>query len=213
MGIDKSMHEESPVVVINGTVYQYGRTDNELFEARWGEPPPHDEWLVEHHSYAKDYWCFHSEQEMLDFLDGLPESVKSPFDLNLKPFHARDEWGNVKVIDREGWNAEIARHDKKVKEWRLKLAEKKRQEKAQLPAEPIAERLTRETKQALHAIIDRHVEFVPSQMVFDTPYFGPEFVPDYDLTRQLKLVIKDAIRKYREAVPPPPKEEPQDIPF
>lgn len=63
MGIDKSLHDDYPKVVINGTKYHFGR------ELKYGQ------YLVEHTRVAKDYWCFDRRDDMLAFLVNLPESA------------------------------------------------------------------------------------------------------------------------------------------
>jgi hypothetical protein len=63
MGIDKSLHDDYPSVIIGGTRYHFGR------ELEYGQ------YLVENANYAKDYWCFKTKEDMLAFLVNLPESA------------------------------------------------------------------------------------------------------------------------------------------
>ena len=63
MGIDKSLSDKYPSVVINGRNYQYGREPN------------YGQYLVENASYAKDYWVFNKKEDLEAFLINLPESA------------------------------------------------------------------------------------------------------------------------------------------
>ena len=76
MGFPKSLQDDSPIVIIDGSVYQYGKAEPNPFSWNTQSDPP--EWRVEHHLWEKLQICFDSEEEMLDFIDGLPESKEVP---------------------------------------------------------------------------------------------------------------------------------------
>jgi hypothetical protein len=63
MGIDKSLSDDYPSVIVNGRKYHYGRE------------PHHGQYLVENATYAKDYWCFDQKEDLQAFLINLPESA------------------------------------------------------------------------------------------------------------------------------------------
>lgn len=63
MGIDRSLTDDFPSVVIHGRKYHYGRE------------PTYGQHLVENAEYAKDYWCFDQKEDLLAFLTNLPESA------------------------------------------------------------------------------------------------------------------------------------------
>jgi antirestriction protein ArdC len=63
MGIDKSLCDDYPSIIINGTKYHFGR---ELTDSQY---------LVENAEYAKDYWCFDHKEDLLAFLVNLPDSA------------------------------------------------------------------------------------------------------------------------------------------
>lgn len=67
MGIDKCIPEGSPIAVIDGHVYQCGKCPAVIpwTDIPW-DPP---QWKAESHDYAKDYFCFASEAEMLAFVE------------------------------------------------------------------------------------------------------------------------------------------------
>ncbi len=73
MGIDKSLSDRYPSVIINGGKYHYGR------ETSYGQ------YLVENANYAKDYWCFDEKQDLQAFLINLPESADRNLRLRLHP--------------------------------------------------------------------------------------------------------------------------------
>lgn len=62
MGIDKSLWDAYPSVIINGSKYHYGRTRE------------YGSYLVENANIAKDYWAFKEKEDLQAFLINLPES-------------------------------------------------------------------------------------------------------------------------------------------
>ena len=64
MGIDFSLTDSHPAVIINDEKYHYGKS------------PEFDEYLVESAAYEKDYWCFKTEKDLVAFLINLPESAE-----------------------------------------------------------------------------------------------------------------------------------------
>jgi hypothetical protein len=66
MGVDPALGGDSPAVFINGEKYYYGKE------------PEYGQFMVSHHSYGKWYWCFDTRQELIDFLENLPESANRP---------------------------------------------------------------------------------------------------------------------------------------
>ena len=44
----------------------------------FGKDPEYDAYMISHPFDGKQYWCFQTEQEMIDFLDNLPESADPP---------------------------------------------------------------------------------------------------------------------------------------
>lgn len=202
MGIDKSMHEESPIVVIDGTVYQHGKKDPLQDHALYGDPiPDREEWLVEHHSYAKEYYCFHDEQEYRDFLDGLPESEHPPFKANFEPFKTRDRFGNSQVHDHAGFDREWERYWADACKWRAELAAKKRAERATLPPQTPAEAFTARCRADINAVLDANLK----------PF---EDWDDPEISRQVSLIIQHHLREYRKVTGWKPMEDiEEDIEF
>jgi hypothetical protein len=86
MGIDKSLSDNFPSVIIGGTRYHYGRR------------PGSGEYLVENADYAKDYWCFKSEDDLVAFLVNLPESADRGRRLSLHP-----DWHEVTAAQRRAY--------------------------------------------------------------------------------------------------------------
>lgn len=84
MGIDKSLKDGRPIAVIDGTVYQYGKLPDYVIGTNTRRK--HPQWLVEHHSYAKDNHCFGSEEAMLRFLQ--ERTLNIPAD----PAFRAEEW-------------------------------------------------------------------------------------------------------------------------
>jgi hypothetical protein len=78
MGIDRSLTDEFPSVVINGTKYHYGRE------------PDFGRYLVENAEYAKDYWSFSRKEDLLAFLINLPESADRDWIIRRHP-----DWHDV----------------------------------------------------------------------------------------------------------------------
>ncbi len=88
MGIDKSLNDNYPSVIINGTRYHFGR-----------HPGPDDAYfLVENASYAKDYWWFEHEDDFLAFLVNLPQSADRQRHLKLHP-----DWHDVTHEQRDAY--------------------------------------------------------------------------------------------------------------
>jgi hypothetical protein len=65
MGIDKSLHDDYPSIIINGSRYHFGRHPG----------PEYDYYLVENAHIAKDYWWFEKQEDFVAFLVNLPESA------------------------------------------------------------------------------------------------------------------------------------------
>jgi hypothetical protein len=89
MGIDKSLTDDFPSVLINGVRYHYGR------ELTYGQ------YLVENAEYAKDYWCFAAKEDLLAFLVNLPESADREAFLASRP-----DWHEVSHEQRLAYMAE-----------------------------------------------------------------------------------------------------------
>lgn len=62
MGVDPALHDGFPHVFIDGEKYYYGKD------------PEYGQYMVSHESYGKWYWCFKTRQQLVDFLENLPES-------------------------------------------------------------------------------------------------------------------------------------------
>lgn len=103
MGIDKSLTDDFPTVLINGTDYHYGRE------------PVYGQYLVENTEYAKDYWCFDLKEDLLAFLVNLPESADPELIRRRHP-----DWHEVTSEDRERYMEE---HRKYL---RTRMAEKQK---------------------------------------------------------------------------------------
>jgi hypothetical protein len=73
MGIDKSLGDNHPSVIIDGTKYHYGRE------------PVYGQYLVENANVAKDYWCFQTRKDLVAFLVNLPKSADPSFHVTLHP--------------------------------------------------------------------------------------------------------------------------------
>jgi hypothetical protein len=86
MGIDKSLSDAYPSVIINGSKYHYGRT------------PDYNEYLVENAHIAKDYWCFKEKEDLEAFLVNLPESADRYLRLKLHP-----DWSDVTPEQRDAY--------------------------------------------------------------------------------------------------------------
>ena len=86
MGIDKSLWDAYPSVVINGSKYHYGR------EKEYGE------YLVENAGIAKDYWVFKEKEDLQAFLINLPESADRNLRLKLHP-----DWRDVTPEQRDAY--------------------------------------------------------------------------------------------------------------
>src|SRR5262245_18623205 len=89
MGIDKSLWDAYPSIIINGSKYHYGKS------------PEYDEYLVEHASIAKDYWCFKGEEDLRAFLINLPESADRNLRGKLHP-----DWRDVTAEQRDAYMEE-----------------------------------------------------------------------------------------------------------
>ena len=66
MGVDPALNSDFPSVLIDGETFYYGR------EPEFGQS------MVSHPRNGKRYWCFKTEEEMLGFLENLPESARPP---------------------------------------------------------------------------------------------------------------------------------------
>lgn len=86
MGIDKSLQEAYPSIIINGSRYQFGR---EL---------TYNQYLVENTHIAKDYWVFKTAEDMQAFLINLPESGDRQRMRKLYP-----DWSEVTPEQRDGY--------------------------------------------------------------------------------------------------------------
>ena len=89
MGVDKSLTDDYPSIIINGTRYHYGR------ELKYGQ------YLVENANYAKDYWCFNRKEDLLAFLVNLPETADRYRRMKLYP-----DWYEVTHEQREAYGEE-----------------------------------------------------------------------------------------------------------
>ncbi len=63
MGVDRSLSDHYPSVLIHGIQYHYGR------DSRDGS------YLVENAREPNDYWCFQRKQDLIAFLANLPGSA------------------------------------------------------------------------------------------------------------------------------------------
>jgi hypothetical protein len=89
MGIDKSLWDNFPSIIINNTKYHYGREPN------------YGQYLVENAQIAKDYWVFDEQQDLEAFLINLPESADRNLRLKLHP-----DWREVTPEQREAYMEE-----------------------------------------------------------------------------------------------------------
>ena len=181
MGFPKVLRDDSPIVIIDGTVYQYGRVKpNAFFET------PEPEWVVEHHSLSKPRHSFGSEQELTDFIDGLPESDDPPFAPDSGPYWRHDQNGLPKILDPGGWGRELEAYQDKLRIWRRELAARKRRERAEQPAMSPRQRYVENCRNAINAILDKHL----------CP------IDDWDpgIPRQVMLVLRYELKTYRQAV-------------
>jgi hypothetical protein len=89
MGIDKSLWDNYPSIIINNTRYHYGR------ESQYGQ------YLVENAYIAKDYWVFDERQDLEAFLINLPESADRNLRLKMHP-----DWRDVTPEQREAYMEE-----------------------------------------------------------------------------------------------------------
>jgi hypothetical protein len=86
MGIDKSLWDRYPSVIINGSRYHYGR------DKEYGN------YLVEHESIAKNYWSFKEKEDFQAFLINLPESGDRGLRRRLHP-----DWADVTPEQRDAY--------------------------------------------------------------------------------------------------------------
>jgi hypothetical protein len=84
MGIDKSLSDRYPSIIINGSKYHYGKTSE------------YGSYLVENASIAKDYWYFKEEVDLRAFLTNLPESADRNLRRRLHP-----DWTEVTHEQRD----------------------------------------------------------------------------------------------------------------
>lgn len=77
MGVDPQLGLNMPTVMIHGEKFNYGKN------------PEADEFLVSHPTDGKRYWSFRTEDEMIDFLENLPDSADPPMlkGVSLYNFH------------------------------------------------------------------------------------------------------------------------------
>jgi hypothetical protein len=66
MGVDPALGSDFPSVVIDGEKFYFG------------QEPVYGQFMASHPCEGKNYWCFQTEQQMLDFLENLPESSRPP---------------------------------------------------------------------------------------------------------------------------------------
>jgi hypothetical protein len=188
MGIDKSMHEGSPIVLIDGTVYQYGKMPEYI---QWTDiKREREQWCIEHHSYAKDYRLFGSEQEMMDYIDGLPDSDNPPMmpGLERRKRMTDEEWEQL-------WE--------EIRVWRHDLAEWMRRERKTDDRTP-EQAFRQDARRDLKAVLDRHVYADSDLAVISEFEIG-------DIQRQVGLILKHYLDRYRQAIGyEPPPEEPND---
>jgi hypothetical protein len=87
MGIDKSLSDRYPSVIINGSKYHYGRDKAS------------GEYLVEHESIALDTpWAFKEKEDLQAFLINLPESAYPHLRFKLHP-----DWRAVSSEQRDAY--------------------------------------------------------------------------------------------------------------
>jgi hypothetical protein len=86
MGIDKSLSDAYPSVIINGSKYHYGKS------------PESGEYLVEHESCPLDSLSYRERQDLEAFLVNLPESLDGNLRLRLHP-----DWRAVSPEQREAY--------------------------------------------------------------------------------------------------------------
>jgi len=103
MGIDKSLTDDFPSVVINDTRYHYGREN------------VHGQYLVENAEYAKDYWCFNKKKDLLAFLVNLPETADRDWIRRRYP-----DWDDVTPEQRDVYMEERDAHFRKRMEEKQK---------------------------------------------------------------------------------------------
>ena len=90
MGIDKSLDDRWPSLIINGRKYHYGRE------------PKYGQYLVENAAYAKDYWAFDEKKDLEAFLINLPESADNRGRIRA----AYPDWHDVTPQKRDTYLAE-----------------------------------------------------------------------------------------------------------
>jgi hypothetical protein len=90
MGIDPSLTDDHPSIIINGRKFHYGRE------------PHYGQYLVENANYAKDYWVFNAKEDLEAFLINLPESAD-----NLGRIRkSYPDWHEVTAEQRDAYFAE-----------------------------------------------------------------------------------------------------------
>lgn len=90
MGIDKSLNDRWPSILINGRKYHFGRE------------PHYGQYLVENAAYAKDYWVFDDRKDLEAFLINLPESADNRGRIKA----AYPDWHEVTPEQRDAYLAE-----------------------------------------------------------------------------------------------------------
>ncbi len=104
MGIDKSLSDRYPSVIINGRKYHYGRD------------PEYGQYLVENARYAKDYWCFDEKEDLQAFLINLPESA----DHRRRISEAYPDWHQVTPEQRDAYLAEDRARQRAIAEEKVR---------------------------------------------------------------------------------------------
>jgi hypothetical protein len=87
MGIDFSLSNDHPSVIINGKNYYYGHVRSS------------DKYLVENANYAKDYWSFKEKEDLVAFLINLPESADNKGRISV----AYPDWHDVTHEQRSAY--------------------------------------------------------------------------------------------------------------
>jgi hypothetical protein len=103
MGIDKSLDDRWPSLIINGRKYHYGREPN------------YRQYLVENANYAKDYWVFDDRKDLEAFLINLPGSADNRGRIRA----AYPDWQEVTPEQRDAYLAEDRASQRALAEQKL----------------------------------------------------------------------------------------------
>jgi hypothetical protein len=106
MGKDKSLTNQHPAILIEGTLYHYGRE------------PEFGQYLVEDVSVAKNYSCFKHREDLLAYLVNLPESVDI---IDRRALHP--DWREVTPEQRGLYMEQDAAYLRKLMEGKKELKE------------------------------------------------------------------------------------------